>query len=137
MSANAASIKFAGVDLWDYKLLVVSPLMPYLPAPRVGYQPFTGADGGASFGSTWEKIDFDFRCVIVASTPSQAYTYVSGLVDHLRDTAQLGEQELILGWNTSKYYNARLTTGIDAEAAINGYEFSLGFMAPEGTAFSV
>lgn len=134
MSANAASISFGGVDLYDYKLIVVSPLHPYLPAPRVGYQPFTGANGGASFGSTWEKIDFNFECVIVASTYAQFKTYIDGLVSHLRSVAQEGEQALVLGWDSGVSYNARLTTGIDCAVAINGGTFELGFMAPDGTA---
>jgi len=127
---NEAGISFDGTDLSGptIGLYVTSPNSPRLPKPRLDIQNLGAGDGAAIQGTSYDPMVFSFSCKLAGSSPATRETQVSALETALED-AQDGEAELILGWRPTKYWNVRLSSGLDTQEAINGAEFNLSFIA--------
>lgn len=132
MSVSTDSFSFNDVNYGDelHGLKIVSPVIPFLPEPRVHIAPLSNADGAVTQGRFFKEAYLSFDCVIVGESEADRAGKLAAVVSDLYDAATVGECDLILGCY-SETYTARLISGIDGRIAITGAMFNLRFVIPQ------
>lgn len=136
---NADTIIFGGVDLGlTYGVSVVRRPWPFMPAPRLWVEQLGDSNGAVTAGRNFEPRTFDVRCAVEDNTGNLESTLES-IVSLFSDAhASGGLTQLVFGYRPMTQWQVRVVGEIRFEAALNGAEFDLSFIAPDpvGTPYS-
>ena len=136
---NADTIVFGGVDLGlTYGVKVVRRPWPFMPAPRLWVEPLGDSNGAVTAGRNFEPRTFDVLCAVEDNTGNLEATLESIVSLFATAHASGGLTQLVFGYRPTVQWQVRIREEIRFEAALNGAEFELSFIAPDpvGTPYS-